>query len=330
MTPVHRPAPQPFLDPETPRQGLRPLVAAAPSAWSDCADCHEAVASAFAGSRHAHAATNPAFAVSWAQHPDGWCLQCHAPTVAAQEALLGFTAIPGVRYEDRDTTATAGVTCAVCHLREGPSVASTTSGSAAAAAAHPVTPEPGLGSAVCGDCHAFQFQQHTPRTPLALGDAPAQDTLAEWRASGSVQDCADCHLDGHRFPGRELLDVDVAFVLAPGRVDATLSHSAGHAVPTGDPFRALELSLCADLACTQVVGAEILGLQVGRTDTSFEILADTRLPPDGRATCTIAVAAPPVAWQLHYRLVDPAHVDLLPAADARLLVASGLIPSETP
>lgn len=301
---------------------------------ADCAGCHPREASSWARSRHAVASSNPMFRASWDRAPDGWCLGCHEPLVAGQVALVGAPARPGAKRpavgEGR------GVDCAACHLADG-AVWTGPDPSAAAAAAHPVRPTADLGSALCARCHEFPFQNHTPIAPFSLGDEPAQSTFSEWAGSDAAargETCATCHLPrgAHRFDGahrgdawRGLLTVTLAPGDGPARV--TLAGDLPHAVPTGDPFRRLELRLCADPACRSLAGTAELRRVFAPDATTWRLAADTTLPPSrGGPTVRqleVPVTAPAVAWELWLLYGERRLEPLLPADEVGRRVDRG-------
>ncbi len=305
----------------TPPAGLGPSSA-------DCATCHAATHAEWAGSRHAVAASNAIFQASWSERPDGWCLGCHAPLVAQQAELVGGAAIPGVARRQAAPAGDLweeGVNCLACHGGDGAIRSATTS--AEAEEAHPVQVEPDFGSPTfCATCHQFNFQRHTAALPFSYGPTPMQDTVAEWRGSGAAargEDCAACHFpDGdHRAPGahdgallRSALRVDVT--RDDGGVVATVSADAPHRVPTGDPFRRLELLLCADSACASPLETFTLRRRFDRTATTWRLREDTTLPPSTTAASARSwrTSVDAAWWVLRVRYGDRAlEADLAPA-----------------
>jgi hypothetical protein len=274
------------------------------------------------------------FRASWDRAPDGWCLGCHEPLVVGQAALIGGPARPGAR---RPAVGVGqGVTCAACHLAEG-AVWTASSPSKAAVAAHPMRVDPGVGSALCARCHEFPFQNHTPIAPFTLGDAPAQTTFSEWAGSDAAargETCADCHLPrgdhdvdaAHGGPAwRGLLAVDLA--PTPGAAVVTLGGELPHAVPTGDPFRRLELRLCADRACDTLAGEAELRRVIAPDATTWRLVTDTTVPPSRGGPSTVRlevpVSAPPVAWELWLMYGERRLEPLLPADEVGRRVARG-------
>jgi hypothetical protein len=283
-----------------PTNGRAPLVTEAPPglAADGCGDCHKRVHRDWSTSAHATAWTDPHFQASWAERRLAWCVHCHAP-LAEPGGPPGARLLPTA---DLGPAAAQGVSCAACHLRDGQVLSADTPGWLARRA-HPVRQEPGLADGrLCAGCHDFDFQHHTPASPMTWSDTPVQDTADEWRASwaaGQGVGCSDCHQrrGRHRFPGghdaallRETLELGLA---RRGRdVEATLTATgAAHAVPTGDPFRQLVLELCADPACEDRTGRLVWGRRFRPTDTTWVLDRDTRVPPaaDG-PTATRALA----------------------------------------
>ena len=274
---------------------------------ADCGACHVAEANAWHGSRHAQASSNPMFRASWDRSPDGWCLGCHEPLVRGQQALIGAAAAPGHK---RPAVGTGeGVSCAVCHVENG-EILTLTEPAPRENPAHPVRVAPELGHAMCARCHEFPFQNHTPKGPFTLGDEPSQSTWTEWRNSAAAErgdTCATCHVPfgDHSFPGAHtgdlwegLLDVDVAVEAAVATV--TLRGSLPHAVPTGDPFRRLELRLCGDRRCRDVVGVVELRRIFAPDATTWRLRSDTTLPVGDPSQIfrTTPISGRPVAWEL--------------------------------
>ncbi len=262
---------------------------------ADCQECHAEIVSSWRASRHAVAATNPTFRASWEHWPNGWCLTCHAPDPAQQTALVGRPARPGVLEKVVDAPpAVDGVDCGTCHGRSGPIRVAGTPG-AAAQAVHDLVEDPSLtDGSRCADCHEFRFQRHDVRGRIAYGDTLAQSTFTEWRAwqteTGDPRGCVDCHLgETHVLAGahdaeRVRRTVQIASIAGPDRDTFVLTApDAGHAVPTGDPFRRIELWACATEACEDPVVLVKLRRTLSRTETSWADARDTRIPAGGAA-----------------------------------------------
>ncbi|MBL8600939.1 MAG: hypothetical protein JNK72_03350 [Myxococcales bacterium] len=231
----------------------RAVPGVASHAASACASCHAEIADEWRASQHRGAWHDRVFQAAYQREPMAFCRHCHAPLAEG----------PAPSREEADE----GVSCAVCHVR---------SGAVLGARARADTPHPvlaaGLGaSTYCAGCHQFNFPGDTggAEAPYAT-DEPMQDTFAEWQMSASGQrgeSCQSCHMPwvegpngrrhrSHRFvggadpalvrqavsvrlvPGRTADAVEAAVSLVPGRL--------GHAFPTGDLFRRVELRVWAD------------------------------------------------------------------------------------
>jgi hypothetical protein len=301
-----------------------------------CGGCHAREQHAWAASRHAQAFTNPTFRIAFQAGPRAWCLTCHAPRSAQQ----GQKAL------------SEGVSCAACHLR-GKTVLSSRAPSKAALSAHPIVEEPRLRTATfCAQCHQFDAPvnaelEHHDR--FVSSGTPLQDTLSEWRASSFSPStpCQGCHMreGSHAFPGghdaalvRGALEVEVR-ADGPTRVLATVrSRGVGHAVPTGDPYRRLRLTLCADADCKRVLGSTTFARSLKSTDRTYHVQEDTRVPPptaqaaSASRTLEIPLAVPlrpGATWRLVRHHADPRHESRLPPEEAFLEVARGSVSFDT-
>jgi hypothetical protein len=324
--------------------GEIPLTATAPAGLdldpATCGGCHTRVHKGWAGSQHATSFTDPAFQAAWRPWPDAWCLHCHAP-LARPGGPAGAKLDP-----DRDLgpAATHGVSCAACHVRDGTVLAANPPGWLARKA-HPIEQDTRLAdSTLCAGCHDFDFQNHTPAWPMTWSDEPLQDTVDEWRASWFAEagtGCVDCHVRGrrHRFAGghdvAQLRDaVDLRLTRTATGLEATLTATGvGHRVPTGDPFRRLVLEVCADEACATRTGRAVFGRRFRSTATSWEMVADTTVPPPAEGptahrTLAVPLDGPAVHWRLWVHYADPT-LDL-PADLDRALLAEGPVPEPSP
>ncbi|HYO72203.1 MAG TPA: multiheme c-type cytochrome [Archangium sp.] len=314
---------------------LAPLLAH--PAGADCGDCHTREQHAWTASRHARASSNPTFRVAFEAGPRAWCLTCHAPLSARQ----GRNALAD------------GVSCAACHLR-GETVLSARVPSQEALSVHPVVEEPRLRTAgFCAQCHQFDAPVRAPlehENRFVPSGTPLQDTLSEWRASSFAPEtpCQGCHMreGSHAFPGghdaalvRSALEVEVR-AADPTRVLVTLrSRGVGHALPTGDPYRRLRLTLCADADCTRVLGNAVFQRSLESTARAYRLAEDTRVPPPTATTpvpartleIPLAAPLPPGAtWRLVRHHADPRHEPRLPPEEAFLEVARGLVSFDAP
>jgi hypothetical protein len=289
---------------------------------------------AWSASRHAIASSNPTYTASFrrSQHP--WCEECHAASGAD------------------------AVGCAACHLdADGDELVGGTP-SWRAERVHRIRPrDPDAG--VCDGCHQFRFPRPSaldaalilspkgpaldvPRGghPAAFTDTALQDTVAEWAASAAASDtpCTDCH-DPHTAPGahdvERLRDAVSATVALDGdRVRATITATgAAHAVPTGDPYRRLRLTICPPERCEVPFASHDLERQFDRQGDDWVLVSDTRIPPatDGDSASVVVllpidVPLPPgTRWRLFYHYADPRHEPELPHEEVRALLAEGVL-----
>ncbi len=201
--------------------------------------CHTDEAAEWRGSLHQEAWTDPVFQKAYAIEPVAFCRAVATPEsdpgAAPTEAAQGV-----------------GVGCTTCHVQGDSIVGPRTL--AASDDHHAVRGDERLSTqAACASCHQFDF-------PRSKGQ-PMQDTLAEYAGSSmSAVGCRDCHMplvDGEGGTRRRshgfsvisnpwLLEQAVA-VEAVRDGAATLSLEllpagrVGHAFPTGDMFRRLEV-----------------------------------------------------------------------------------------
>jgi Cytochrome c554 and c-prime len=236
--------PEPAPDAPMPGPGAaRGVVAAAANAA--CEGCHPREAAEWRGSLHQRAHLDASYERAFAIEPMAFCQGCHAPeadpegTVAAEVGAIG-------------------VGCVTCH-DTGRGILCPPR-AAAGRAPHATAPSTAFaGPAGCARCHEFAF----PSLPGARVEL-MQSTVAEGPASATPgASCAGCHMpragDGaeahasHRFTvagDPELVRgaVTVSAERTLGGVRVTLAPRAvGHAFPTGDLFRRLQ------------IGAEALG-----------------------------------------------------------------------
>ncbi|NUP13927.1 MAG: hypothetical protein HOW73_48450 [Polyangiaceae bacterium] len=208
-----------------------------------CVDCHREEARAWAGSHHQRAYDNPAFQAALAIEPLPFCRGCHAAEAdpkAVPSAALG----------------SLGVGCVTCHVVEADAVL-------AAGAEDAVTPATAtMPHAVrrsmdfaktggCASCHEFTF----PGAPPTEDGHFMQTTVREHdRSPKAERACASCHMPqegagrSHAFTSvrdAEWLRSALAVKAESGALRMTTitlqQTRAGHAFPTGDLFRRLEV-----------------------------------------------------------------------------------------
>jgi hypothetical protein len=161
----------------------------------ECGGCHGEIYDEWAGSMHARAWSDPYYQVDLVfDGSQQICLNCHIPLENQQEDLVvGFrdrgmfkpilkpnpNFDPALREE--------GVTCAVCHIREGKIVGPFETNEAP----HPVTvdPEMKFGIRYCAQCHVVSGERWDTFYRI-----PPCGTVAEIVEGGGKMDCVGCHM----------------------------------------------------------------------------------------------------------------------------------------
>lgn len=178
----------------------RPIPAVTPAGLEsvsarECGRCHAEIYREWSGSMHAQAWTDPYFQVDF-QYDDSQqiCLNCHTPLVNQQEyRVLGFRDREKLRpiLEPNPTFDPAlrdeGVTCVICHLREGKIAGPFETD----AAPHPVVTDPEMtsGLKVCARCHVVSGTRWDTFYRI-----PPCGTVAEIKERGQDPDCIGCHM----------------------------------------------------------------------------------------------------------------------------------------
>jgi hypothetical protein len=307
-----------------------------------CEGCHEDIAAEWRASLHRQAFTDRVFLKAYAIEPLPFCRGCHAPEADP------------AHHPDADAQA-VGIGCVTCHLVDGEIVSA--KGRAAQGDVHAVRADARLATeAGCAPCHQFDFPQKA--------SAAMQDTVAEHRA-GRLADkpCRDCHMPlvqgsagrphrDHHFTvlgDPALLRSAVEARASRDGEEAVMVHvrvaAAGHAVPTGDMFRRLEIRARAVDASGKTVttAAPVIlerqfSMRVDEGSVQRIPTADTRLPATG-ATRSLRLAFPSpvdglaVRWEVVYQRMGAAmaaafRIDT--AADEVILTAGTLEPRPDP
>jgi hypothetical protein len=280
---------------ETPR-GIASLSAKA------CGQCHRAIYREWAESMHGRAWTDPYFQVdSLYDGSQQICLNCHTPLVNQQQNLvLGFRdrdkfdplLAPNPEYDAvlRDE----GVTCAVCHIRNGRIIGPFRTDRAP----HAVDYDPGMsrGMKPCLQCHVVTGKRWD--TFYAI---PPCGTVAEIKKGGQEVDCIGCHmtaivrpaatgtaaregrrhlfLGGHE-PERVKQALRIEHKLEAGELVVTLTNTGvAHYLPTGTPDRHLTLELRLLGSSGQVLAEKVYTMKRYILWRPFIVdLRDTRLP----------------------------------------------------
>lgn len=302
-----------------------------------CANCHAAETEQWRHSPHAGAREDPLFLASWSQSRLRWCVDCHAPPVDTV---------------DGGVVRGSGVDCAACHLRGG-AVVTRHLPTPKGVAAHPMARDENLGnSSWCAPCHQFNVPVSL-HAPIHEGDQPMQDTFHEWQQSPSAArgvSCQGCHMrEGtHDMEGAHDVDlvrrtVSMQFSSVDGGWTASLvARGAAHRVPTGDPFRRFELTICTTPDCSHVLAVRQFGREFAerRTDagpgaSQFVMTGDFAAHPhlDGGAASPPRFFNAPASgfsWKLQYRLDEPGLRSPAPENLVRLHIHQGVVDGGMP
>lgn len=275
-------------------------------ASADCDGCHPQQAEAFAASRHGRAATLAIYTRSAAKARTTWCRGCHQP----------------------DGRNTAGLTCLSCHAVDGDADAvRATRRSPSRAARHKTVVDPAFAVATCARCHQFNTPRPGHLDPVVYSSQPLQSTVAELRAADPRARCAACH-DVHRgngahdpalvrgavtFAARAVGD-EVEIVVRAGRT--------GHRFPTGDPFRRVVVSVCADAACARVLGHATIARGFALRDGVWAPVVDRTLASGETRVLRLPRAR---YWRAELRYGDPALEAGLPRDEVALELGRGIV-----
>lgn len=221
----------------------RARMQAALAANEGCVTCHPQVAAEWRGSLHQRADIEPAYQRSFAIEPLPFCRSCHAPEALAEE-------------QEPEAIAQLGVGCVSCHVTGSnldEVLAAPDARPSSVPAPHAVVRSSAFaGPAACESCHQFRFPTPHGRGPESF----MQSTILEHAESPAAErPCAACHMpqskDGRRshafVASRDPAIVRSAVTIeavrpSARRVDITLTpRDPGHAFPTGDLFRRLEV-----------------------------------------------------------------------------------------
>lgn len=277
-----------------------------------CARCHVEIAAEWRASQHRSAWDDEVFLSAYAVEPIPFCRRCHAPEIDEEKA-------------GHDPSRHVGVGCVTCHvLGEDVLGARAMPGTKDA---HPVMREPQMTEpAWCSGCHQFAF-------PIPQ-EAAMQSTLQEHRESKlGDRSCQQCHMplvEGAPRPHRShafVVQGDAPMLRAAfsARAERTGERSirvwlrvegAGHAVPTGDMFRRLEIRAAArfegdeqSMARPVVLAREFRREE--RPDGPRRLqIGDNRLAADGTPTevelfFPRKIIGRPVEWEVVYQRMGP-------------------------
>jgi hypothetical protein len=320
--------PAPFRPGPAPQRTRFGVVRAEDNA--DCVRCHQTIAAEWAGSLHAHSYMDPVVQEALAVEPTPFCRGCHAPE-SDQERVPS------------DEEATLGVACVTCHGTLD-SVWNPTASGRAPHAVHSVAQL--ATSDACAGCHEFGF----PLRPTVA----MQATVSEHESSELADTpCQNCHMAevvdaaGRRHRRHDFrVQGDAALIGSAVSVRAErdgergvrfrlAADRVGHAVPTGDLFRRLELHAEALDDAGQVIETTApvslmrsFSVTLGPHGPDRVPVADTRVPPPGAGAMELGVhfrrdvSAIRVRWQLRYFRMSDSLYELFGVdaqADALLL-----------
>jgi len=277
---------------------------------ASCVGCHPQIAREWALSLHQHAWTDEVFQKAYTVEPVAFCRSCHAPeSNPANE--------PSARAQN------IGVGCVTCHGASGHVVGP----KASPTALHPVLADARLKTpAACASCHQFDF----PIDAHQLVPEAMQDTVQEHASSTAASTpCQGCHMPqtpneddqgkhaSHSFSVladesrvRSAVKVE-ARRLDLGRIEISLTADRiGHAFPTGDMFRRVEVSADSLDARGKVLRHETAILarsfvDIPGADHQIQRVQadDTRVPAPGHGARLVVLHTSVKATTVRYRVV---------------------------
>lgn len=265
-----------------------------------CAKCHQDQYEDWRGALHSRSA-GPGLLAQLRPEADpqtaGSCYYCHAPLALQNETTVDEAGegedayIPNSSFDER--LKLSGVSCAVCHVRQGGAfgpVSPDPAGLKATAKADHVSVQSGfLGKAeFCAACHQLD-------EGFDLNGKPLVNTYTEWKESeygkGDIA-CQSCHMPGRRHLFRGIHDpdmvkggvtIDVESNAGADGVDSKLritNSGAGHYFPTYvTPLVVIKGFLTG--AGGKILKGTLKEAVIGRKvtlDLSRELF-DTRVPP---------------------------------------------------
>lgn len=280
-----------------------------------CGSCHAAVYADWATTRHAAAWSNAVFLDGLAREPLPRCVHCHAPLVPQklEAGPIGINApkMPRVATTTDPSTSLLheGITCVVCHVRDGAVLVADDVAPTDGTPMHPVRVERALKDpALCASCHQFGFTD---------SDVLMQDTYGEWRRyadDGGTETCQSCHMPGGRHLFRGAWDVEL--LKRSLRVDVEnnalvlRSVGVGHHFPTGDLFRHLTVEVDVGRGFVDVfrIGRLFAGAGTGK-----HVVEDTALQPGVPrrvvlpTTTTAKKETAKGRWRVRYHYAEARH-----------------------
>ncbi len=231
----------PDASPPMPRP-YRKRLETAVSLNAECVSCHEEQASEWRGSHHQRSNTNPAYREAFAIEPTAFCRGCHAPESNPTK-------------EPPKAVSELGVGCVSCHVTEEGLVLaapSSSSGHEALPSPHPLRRSREFAeTGGCAGCHEFRFPEGHGNDD---GQFMQSTSREHQRSPAAKKPCAACHMPlvegrrSHAFSEvrdpawlRKNLEAKAERV-EENIVRITLVQpDPGHAFPSGDLFRRLEI-----------------------------------------------------------------------------------------
>jgi Cytochrome c554 and c-prime len=336
--------------PPGPSPRARPAGFDSHKANEACASCHQEIAEEWRGSMHREAWIDPVFQQAYAIETQAFCRGCHAPEA---DAAMG---------PDEGAKA-VGVGCTTCHVQGDHVVGARSVAMGASIAGSSVaSPHAVFGDArlatreACGSCHQFDF----PGENVTM-----QDTMREHaRSSFASVECQSCHMPmvAPKSGGRSHRSHSFAVFKNPAmirkaatvsarrsgarEVEVTIAAAgAGHAFPTGDMFRRIEVRAEAVDASGKVIArAEPVHLgrtfiDQPRTSNPHEFYraeaSDTRVLPPGAGGPSLAalrfgqpIEGATIRWSVLYQRMGTAMAASFGVDQAidEVVVGEGAIP----
>lgn len=288
----------------------------------DCGKCHQFEYNTWRESVHARAFTTHIFSHAVQRDREAWCLNCHTPLWSGKEEdverIIGWLTKPAGARSQMPAHLEQGITCAVCHVRDGQIVGSGKRARDPSGKKHEVLIDKNLRTEkFCAGCHQFNFPAEIKPVVVYQHSPPMQNVVAEHlslRKLYSDKRCGDCHFKNadhslHQTAGtdmREKFQVEVKRKRGgkPNEISYTIRTPAiGHHFPTGDLFRAVKLTIYGE-------GEKVLYREEFRKEVRVvdqELVSDTTMRPvkvgeSAVATKTIELTEPAKRCELNYHL----------------------------
>jgi hypothetical protein len=264
---------------------------------ADCGSCHFEQYNDWRSSLHAHA-FSPGLVGQLLTFDDGGqieaCMNCHAPLAEQKQQFLAQ--LKGDKRDDPSfVPASAGNSCATCHVREhrryGPLDSSAQAGILPTAHGGAVRSAAFGRSEFCAVCHQFPAE-------AAINGKPLENTLAEWQASRFAVEgrtCQGCHMPGKRHLFRGIHDPEMVASGLSSKVSTSsdgarfslTSDQIGHAFPTYTTPRVIMRAVAIDQSGQELPGTaaeHVIERAVRLGENGWIELSDTRLLPGETAS----------------------------------------------